>query len=73
VSAIVTWILAQPILRTFCMELCVRVFAGLLSGSKSDPNFRAQFVALTSKLAHAETEEEKRHALNELKSLRPHR
>jgi hypothetical protein len=73
VTTALAWILTQPLLRAFCIELCARLLSELLSGSKSDPNFRTEFAALTVDLASANTEEEKRHVLTQLKSLRPHR
>jgi hypothetical protein len=70
VTALVTWLLTQPLMRTFLIELFMRLFAELISGSKADPAFRAQFFALTARLASAETEEEKRRVLDEIHALR---
>lgn len=72
-TAVVTWIITQPILRQFLIELFMRLFAELIHGSKEDPAFRAQFFGLTAQLASAETEEEKRHVLDQIKALRPSR
>jgi hypothetical protein len=70
VTLIVAWLITQPIIREFLIELFMRLFAELITGTQADPVFRDKFFHLTSQLASAETEEEKRRVLNQIKTLR---
>ena len=72
-AALVSALINQPLIRMFLMELFARVLSELLAGSKSDPAFKAQFLSLSAQLGDAETEEEKRRVLDQIKALRPAR
>ncbi len=67
IASVIPWLLAIPGFRLFLRELVLQGVADLL-GPKSDPKFKADFLALVPELSST-TEEEKRAALIKLKAL----
>ncbi len=70
ITSAISWLLVLPGFRALLRELVLQGMADLL-GPKSDPAFKAEFLALTSQLGATTTEEEKRAALLKLKALHP--
>ncbi len=69
VGSLITGLLALPAVRLFLEDLFLRVFSELWSSSK-DPEFKHEFLELSSQLATAETEEAKRNVLKQIRALR---
>ena len=63
-------LLSIPPVRLFLEDVVIRVFSEVLLRSDQDPAFRTKFLDLSSQLAAAQTEGEKREILIKIRDLR---